>query len=151
MSFNDEKYRIKRSESQESRMRYLSKHRIMDSYADILALSAMIGYNNKVKIPIQKSAKDAVQMSFFDKKDLDLMNFIAYAETKSQKVLVPDSMEKYEIFESYANGGFEILWDELELDEHEDNIDQYEVATKLYNLVFFGFKSSHSIEDSLFI
>ena len=77
-------------------------------------VSAVIGYNNGAYSPIKTSASDTVQMTTFQEKDRDVIDFIAFAYKKEQSVLNSD--EKYSIFEAFANGGFPILFDKLGID-----------------------------------
>lgn len=116
MSFYvNNKYRIRRSESQQDMMQKLtSGNRVFNSYRDILVLSAVIGYCNGAYQPIEKSA-EGVLMQFFSETDYDLMDLLAYAHAKEQAILKED--KKYEIFESYANGGFPILMNLLEIND----------------------------------
>lgn len=58
-------YRIKRSASQQEKMQKIIRANIFESYKDILMISAVIGYNEKRYIPIEKAASDGVLMSFF--------------------------------------------------------------------------------------
>jgi dnd system-associated protein 4 len=131
------KYRIKRNEAHEYAMDKLRRLGIFDSYRDMLMVSAIIGYINKQCISIEKAASDGVLMQFFSENDYDIMNLIAYAHTSDQTVLIRD--EKYEIFEKYANGGFPILIDLLDLNEHEDDaIERKLVLTKYYSILISG-------------
>ena len=104
----NDKYRIKRSADFEEQMKYLSQElKIFSSYTQILVVSAVIGYNNKLFVPIKNPASDAVLMQFFSARHKDLIDLIAYAHEKKQDVVSKD--DKYAIFESYANGGFPLL------------------------------------------
>lgn len=105
--------RIKRSASQQEMMLLLINNKVFDSYKDVLMISAVIGYNEKRYIPIEKAASDGVLMSFFKEKDYDIIDLIAYSHKKNQSIIKSD--EKYEIFSAYANGGFPILLDKLNL------------------------------------
>ena len=51
-------YRIKRSASQQEKMQKIIRANIFESYKDILMISAVIGYNEKRYIPIEKAASD---------------------------------------------------------------------------------------------
>ncbi len=126
-------YRIKRSMDQQDMMQKLTaNNRIFESYRDILVLSAVIGYLNKKFIPIKSPASDGVLMQFFTENDYDLMDMIAFAHTKDQFVIKSD--EKYEVFASYANGGFPILIEKLGIDNTTeiDPVIQRSLVTKLY-------------------
>lgn len=140
--FTDARYRIKRSASQEEQMRYLFQDlKIFQSYSQILMVSAIIGYNNNAYAEIERAASDPVQITFFSEKDKDYMDFLAYARTKDQAIL--STSEKYEIFESYANGGFPILVDKLGInfDEPEKN-DRLQILKEYYKLLLIeGFKA----------
>ena len=133
------KYRIKRNANQQEMMQKLmSGNKLFDSYRDILMLSAAIGYANNAFVPIVKMASDGVLMQFFSEKDWDFMDLIAYAHKKEQNVLYSD--EKYEIFSSYANGGFPILLRLLEIEPDTDMDDtiQERKLLKLCELMATG-------------
>lgn len=116
------KYRFKRSMAQESQMQYLIQDlRLFNSYSQILMISAIVGFNHKAYVPIQNTGSDTVQMTTFEDKDRDFIDFIAFAHKKEQSVF--NTEEKYAIFEAYANGGFPILVEKLGVDfvEKEKN------------------------------
>lgn len=139
--YTDTKYRIKRNAEQQEQMQYLIQDlKIFQSYSQLLMLSAIIGYNNKLFVPITTAASDGVLMQFFTQRDYDVMDFIAYAHVKEQAILKKN--EKYDIFESYANGGFDLLVNKLGIDfvDKKQN-DRVTILNKLYmNLLMNGFK-----------
>ena len=99
--YTDTKYRIKRNADQQEQMQYLIQElKIFQSYSQILMLSAIIGYNKKLYVPIKTPASDGVLMQFFTQRDYDIMDFIAYAHVKEQAIL--KKSEKYEIFQKAA-------------------------------------------------
>lgn len=106
-------FRIKRNANQQEAMQRLVAAKIFDGYKDILMISAMIAFNAGSCVTIEKAASDGVLMQFFSMKDYDIVDLIAYAHKKEQNVITSD--EKYEIFSSYANAGFPLLLDKLEL------------------------------------
>jgi len=114
-------------------MRKLVESKIFSAYADILTMSAIVGYNNKQYLPIDKAASDGVLMQFFTEEDKDLMDMLAYSHSGKQSVLRDD--EKYEIFENYANGGFPIMLNKLEIDNSEEVIDRKRVLTQYFALL----------------
>lgn len=116
MAFDiDQRYRIKRNAEHEDQMKYLVQDlKIFQSYSQILTVSAIIGFKNHRYRKIEKSASDQVLMNSFSQRCYDIMNFIAYAHKKEQSVL--KDLQQFEIFESYANGGFPILVDKLHID-----------------------------------
>lgn len=122
-------------------MKRLIDAKIFDAYKDILMISAVVGFNAKSCKTIEKVASDGVLMQFFSSKDYDIMDLIAYAHKKEQNVIMTD--EKYEIFSSYANAGFPILLDKLEVDL-DDEISQDEARKaqiRYYKLLLSnGFK-----------
>lgn len=127
----DNNYRIKRNAIYEDQMRYLWQDlKLFQTYAQILMISAMIGYINHRKLKIEKAASDGVLMQFFSERNYDFMDFIAYADTKNQAVL--STNEKYEIFEQYANGGFPILLDKLDIDFVDKSRNDRNVLLKRY-------------------
>ena len=127
-------YRIKRNAEQQQKMQQL-RGKLFDGYKDILMVSAIIGYNNDLYVPIEKAASDGVLMSFFSAKDYNIIDLIAYAHTKDQSIVMKD--EKYEIFSSYANGGFPVLINKLELENIEeiDDILSEKLLKKYYSLL----------------
>lgn len=139
--YTDPKYRIKRNASQQEQMQYLIQElKIFQSYSQIIMLSAVIGYNNKLFVPIETPASDGVLMQFFTQRDYDMIDFIAYAHKKEQSVLKKN--EKYEILENYANGGFDLLVNKLEIGFVDKKAnDRITILNKLYmNLLMNGFK-----------
>ena len=146
------KIRIKRNALHQEMMQKLTSGlKIFDSYRDILVLSAVIGFLNERYSPIEKVASDGVLMQFFTESDYDLMDLIAYAHSKEQSVLKSD--EKYEIFSAYANGGFPILFEALEITQDTD-IDeslQEGIMRKIYaNILSNKFIVESAVND-LFI
>lgn len=141
-------FRIKRNANQQDAMKRLVDSKIFDQYKDILMISAMIAFNSGSFLPIEKAASDGVLMQFFSEKDYDMIDLIAYAHKKEQNVITSD--EKYEIFSSYANAGFPILLEKLELNGTEE-ISQDEARKaqiRYYKLLLSnGFKVSVSSED----
>ena len=112
--------RIKRNALHQETMRKLFESNIFSGYKDILMISAIIGYNEKKYVPIEKVASDGVLMSFFNEKDYDIIDLIAYSFKREQNIIKDD--QKYEIFSSFANGGFEILLQKLNLNNIEGEI-----------------------------
>ena len=113
-----------------------------------MVLSAVVGYVNHAFVPVTKPASDGVLMQFFTETDYDLMDLIAYAHVQEQAILKEDG--KYEIFEAFANGGFPILLELLEIDTTTeiDAIKQEGILVRLASLLI-----SNQIQktDSLFI
>lgn len=140
MAFDiDINYRIKRNSKQEEAMKYLSdlNLKIFKDYAHILLLSAIIGYNNDLYVPIETPASDGVQLTFFTEQERDLIDLIAYGRVKEQNIV--KKMEKFTIFESYANGGFDLLLDNLNIDMIDKmKNNRSEILKKVYQLMLFG-------------
>lgn len=130
--------RIKRSHSQQNKMSQLTKAGVFTAYKDILMISAIIGYNEKKYVPITKAASDSILMSFFNEKDYDIIDLIAYSHKKEQSVIKSD--DKYEIFSSYANGGFPILLEKLHLADADEisEDDARNVQERYYSLLLSG-------------
>jgi dnd system-associated protein 4 len=145
------KFRIKRNAIHQEMMQKLtSGFKIFEGYRDILVLSAVIGSVNSSYVPIKKVASDGVLMQFFNENDYDLIDLIAYSHEKDQSILKSD--EKYEIFSSYANGGFPILLDVLNITQ-DTNIDEAmreKILTKIYaSLLSNQFKVDSAANDLL--
>lgn len=145
-------FRIKRSFSQEDAMKKLVAANIFDGYKDILMISAIIGYNQKRFVPIEKTASDGVQMNFFSQRDYDVMDMIAYAHKREQSIIKSD--EKYDIFSSYANGGFPILLERLAIKNiNEITPDEAKIAIRRYYMLLLanGFKPEEVTNEDVFI
>ncbi len=143
------KYRIRRgADQQEMMQKLLSGNRVFNAYRDILVLSAVVGYCNKAYKPVDRPASDGVLMQFFTETDYDLMDLIAYAHAKEQAILKEDG--KYEIFEAYANGGFPILLDLLEVDAATE-IDTAKQEAILVRLASLLITNQITINDDLFM
>lgn len=146
------KVRIKRSADQQEMMqKLLSGFKVFDAYRDILVISAVIGYVNKAFKPIERQASDGVLMQFFTENDYDLMDLLAYSHAKEQAILKSD--EKYEIFSAYANGGFPILLELLDIDENTeiDAAVQESILVKLAGLILSNQIRLAPAEEDLFL
>lgn len=127
-------YRVKRDSSKEEEMRYLVNDlKLFKNLGQLIMVCAVIGYNNNKYRPFEKSA-EAVQLGFFTKKSYDMMNFIAYASKKDQSVLKDNNQFKY--LEYYANGGFPILIDKLQINfEDRSKNDRNKLLLEYYSLL----------------
>lgn len=135
-------FRVKRSALQQDMMLKLTRAGVFEGYKDVLMISAIIGYINKQFIPIKKRASDGVLMQFFSSIDLDIIDLLAYAHAKEQNILIKD--DKYDIFSSYANGGFPLLLDKLDISEEEeiDEESRRKLTKRYYKLLLSnGFKT----------
>ena len=84
---------------------------------DVLAFAAVFGASRNKKVPLGETAKDPIRQEVFDRQGYDtLFNLLAVFDTNDPKVLADtDEMDnkRATIFEEYANGGLEILQEEL--------------------------------------
>lgn len=137
-TYVNDKYRIKRNSKHETQMRYLiSDLKVFANYSQILVISAVIGFNNQLFVPIEAPASDAVLMQFFNSRNKDIMDLIAYGHEKKQNILSEDS--KYTIFEAYANGGFPLLINQLEIDFAEPaKNDRLTILKKYFSLLLIN-------------
>ncbi len=104
----DTKYRIKRNAEYDEQMKYVVQDlKLVQSMSELLVICAIVGFDNDAYIEFDKNSQDGVLMQFFTQRHYDLMDMLAYAKEKNQRTL--KSIEKYKIFESYANGGFPIF------------------------------------------
>lgn len=87
------------------------------THADILTFAAVIGFQNKKRVPVQKiiyKDPDPVLQEQF--KDPSIIKLIALADTQNPKILASDEecdRLRVQIFQEYANGGLELLDKEL--------------------------------------
>lgn len=144
-------FRIKRSASQQELMQKMIQAKIFSQYKDILMISAIIGYLNNRYLPIEKVASDGVLMQFFNDKDYNIIDLIAYSRKKEQSIIKSD--EKYDIFSSYANGGFPILVKKLGIDQNKEitSDDAKKIVIKYYTLLLTKGFAEKNIDSSLFI
>lgn len=124
------KMRIKRNADQHNDMKRLLDAKIFTEFSQILVISAILGYKQNQYKPIEKAHSDGVLMQFFSTKDCDIMDFIAFAHKKHQAIIKDD--EKYDIFSSFANGGFPILLKSLEVPDGDISKDDARKAMKKY-------------------
>ena len=83
---------------------------------ELLCFAALLGYSEGIRVPLDRSAgTEDVSYQQFERGDAeDLIYLIALAETKDPEVLKEGEESRCaEIFEEYANGGFQILRDAL--------------------------------------
>lgn len=90
------------------------------TYADVMVFAATLGMKRKKRVALGEISREPSPISFevFVSRNYDLVfKLLAIAQTKDSKILStiePSAEEKrIEIFEEYANGGLEILRDEL--------------------------------------
>lgn len=91
------------------------------TYADAIAFAAALGGKRKKRSPLGAIAKKEpapIGVEIFVSRGYDLViKLLAIAETKDAKILSSfaetSEEERIHIFEEYANGGLEILRDEL--------------------------------------
>lgn len=89
------------------------------TYADVLIFAAALGAKRRKRVPLVNFAKDLdpIRREYFDSNKSEiLINLIAIFDVENQNVLAENEQsdeQRIEIFEEYANGGLEILQDEL--------------------------------------
>jgi dnd system-associated protein 4 len=91
------------------------------TYADAIAFAAALGAKRKKRVVLQEVSKKepgAIGQEIFISRGYDrLIKLLAIAETKDINIISPNDVEAEEtriaIFEEYANGGLEILQEEL--------------------------------------
>ena len=104
-------------------------------------ISALIGYANQAYVPFQNRA-EPVQTTFFEDREKEIMNFLAYLKEGNQSILQerpkedPDRNKMYQAFEFYANGGFPILCKKLGVDfADKSKNDRYTILHNYYNML----------------
>jgi len=90
---------------------------IFRSKADVLAFAAALGASRGVRAPLSGTARDPIRHEVFEHQGYDsLINLLAVCTTEDPLVLADrDDMEEKRatIFEEHANGGLQILQEEL--------------------------------------
>ena len=90
--------------------------KMFDSMKDVFMFAARLGFREKKRIPIVKSAGEDISLRFFKDEDENIFNIIALTDTNEMSILLPDDEyreKKYKIIEEYANGGMSIMVDEF--------------------------------------
>ncbi|MBA3923725.1 MAG: DNA phosphorothioation-associated protein 4 [Nostocaceae cyanobacterium] len=89
------------------------------TYVDVMLFAAALGAKRKKRVPLIEFARDLdpIRRDYFDNNRCELLiNLLAISETKEQQILANNDNsdeQRLKIFEEYANGGLEILQDEL--------------------------------------
>ncbi|GET42502.1 DNA phosphorothioation-associated protein 4 [Microseira wollei] len=91
------------------------------TYADAIAFAAALGAKRKKRVTLGEISKKEVTpigMEVFVSRGYELeIKLLAIAETKDTKILSPSDVDaeesRIQIFEEYANGGLEILQEEM--------------------------------------
>lgn len=84
-----------------------------------MVFAAALGAKRKKRVPLVEFARDLdpIRRDYFDNSRCELvLNLLAISETQDQNLLTDDEKsdeQRIKIFEEYANGGLEILRDEL--------------------------------------
>ncbi|MFQ4142173.1 DNA phosphorothioation-associated protein 4 [Chlorogloeopsis sp. ULAP02] len=88
------------------------------TYVEVITFAAALGAKHKKRIPLEGIAKDLspLRQDYFASSFALLINLLAIAETTDIKILGDNDIadeQRIHIFEEYANGGLEILQNEL--------------------------------------
>ncbi|WP_449416277.1 DNA phosphorothioation-associated protein 4 [Phormidium nigroviride] len=91
------------------------------TYADVIVFAAALGSKRKKRLPLKEISKrepGPIGLEVFVSRGYDsIIKLIAVAETKDSKILSYNDValeeQRLTIFEEYANGGLEILREEL--------------------------------------
>jgi dnd system-associated protein 4 len=105
----------------------ISKQPIFQTFRDLLCFCAVLGFETGTRLKLDSKTDDFVDRRVFEKDDLsvDLLYLIALAETRDIDILRDENEDKMiEIFEQYANGGFQVLTDWLREHPEDPNGDK---------------------------
>lgn len=89
------------------------------TYVDVMVFAATLGAKRKKRVPLVEFARDLdpIRRDYFENNRCELLiNLLAIYETHNHKILFNDEKtdeQRIKIFEEYANGGLEILQEEL--------------------------------------
>lgn len=85
--------------------------------ADVIAFAAALGARRGVLVPVDEGTKEPIRQEVFERQGYDtLINLLAVYHEKNPTVLAnTDAAEdrRLTIFEQYANGGLQVLQQEL--------------------------------------
>ena len=109
---------LKRSKQHETLVRQLAElnhpeagRPIFPTMRELMCFAAMVGFEKQRKKPLGEATMEIDGRTFEShQQSIDLIYLIALADTKDAEVLREDNEEKaLEIFEHYAEGGFETI------------------------------------------
>ncbi|MEH2463927.1 DNA phosphorothioation-associated protein 4 [Nostoc sp.] len=88
------------------------------TYVEVMVFAAALGIKYKKRIPLDVISKDLspLRQDYFTSSFTLLINLLAITETENIKILDDDHVadeQRIHIFEEYANGGLEIIQNEL--------------------------------------
>lgn len=89
------------------------------TYVEVMTFAAALGAKHKKRVPLIEFTKtlDPIRRDYFRSNSCEFtINLLAFAETQDPKILADDEIsdaQRINIFEEYANGGLEILQNEL--------------------------------------
>jgi len=92
---------------------------LFQTYVDVIVFAAALGAKRKKRIPLVEFARDLdpIRRDYFNNNRCELLiNLLALITSQNQSILSDDEQSddrRIEIFEEYANGGLEILQQEL--------------------------------------
>lgn len=94
---------------------------LFQTYADVMVFGAALGSQRKKRVSLEEISKrdpSPIAIEVFWSRGYDsVIKLIAIADSKDTKILSPSDAKieanRINIFEEYANGGLEILQDEL--------------------------------------
>ncbi len=113
----------------------------------LMIFAALLGYSQNRKIPLDKTkGVEDIQIHIFEN-DLDYINMIALADQQNPEIFKDNNnFDVIEVFEEYANGGFEIIngW----LAQYNDHSGQKAIIQGLYNNKYIN-KDTTSIDELL--
>lgn len=88
------------------------------TYVEVMVFAAALGTKHQKRVPLEGVAKDLspLRQDYFSNSFALLINLLAIIETKDINILSEEDVadeQRIHIFEEYANGGLEILQNEL--------------------------------------
>jgi dnd system-associated protein 4 len=144
---------IQRSEQFEEMVRQLAETQhpeagrsVFPTMRELMCFAAVLGFEYDRKRPLQANTKEIDGRIFSNSSQaLDLLYLIALADGKDANVLRPDNENQIiQVFEEYAQGGFEVIQGWLNEKPEDGNGDQAILAA----LSKYGFLSSPEDVDA---
>lgn len=88
------------------------------TYVEVMMFAAVLGAKHRKRVPLQEIARDLspLRQDYFTNNFALVINLLAITETKHINIIGDDEAaddKRIHIFEEYANGGLEILQNEL--------------------------------------
>lgn len=110
---------VNRSKEYEELYRILGAQpetRLFETMKDVFLVALALGFRDDYRKPLKANAQDGIRLDYFTDEQKSMMDLIAFAAKGDINILIEQDeiiAEKYQLIEEYANGGMQILNEQL--------------------------------------